>query len=63
MPAMITLVGCYPKDKSTGEPIKDPNHPILKKHIGNLKSMNDAQFESYDPETGSWSFTVEEPVV
>lgn len=63
LPAKITLVGCYPKDKSSGKPIKDPTHPILKKHIENLKSMKEAQFESYDPETGSWCFVTEEPVV
>ncbi|CDO96552.1 unnamed protein product [Kluyveromyces dobzhanskii CBS 2104] len=61
--AKITLAGCYPKDKSSGKPIKDPNHPILKKHIENLKSMKEALFESYDPETGSWTFVTEEPIL
>lgn len=61
--ARITLNGCYPKDKATGLPIKDSHHPVLKKHIENLKSMKEERFDSYDPEIGSWSFITEEPVV
>lgn len=61
--AKITLVGCYPLDKANGNPIKDPEHPVLRKHVENLKSMTDEKFQSYNVENGSWSFITEEPVV
>ncbi|KAM3164894.1 Peptidase S59 domain-containing protein [Lachancea thermotolerans] len=60
--ARISTSGCYPVDKSTRKPIKDPNHPIIKRHINRLKSISDTKFDSYDPQTGTWVFTVDSPV-
>lgn len=61
-PAKVTLLRVWPKDKSTGELIKD---------VQKLKNMNyeaivirackrmNVEFVSYQPETGSWCFKVQ----
>lgn len=61
-PAKVTLLKVWPKDKSSGELIKD---------VQKIKAMNyesivirackrmDVEFVSYQPETGSWCFKVE----
>lgn len=54
----IILEGVWPLDKATREPIKDENHPLLKKHVNKLKKMKNTTFEDYDTETGTWSFEV-----
>ncbi|AET38033.1 FG-nucleoporin NUP116 Ecym_2290 [Eremothecium cymbalariae DBVPG len=60
--ARITLHSTYPTDKATRQPIKDPKHPILKRHIEKLKKIEHTKFESYDVKTGSYIFIVETPV-
>ena len=60
--ARISTFGCFPVDKSTRKPIKDPNHPIIKRHINRLKAISGTRFDSYDPQTGTWVFTVDSPV-
>jgi nuclear pore complex protein Nup98-Nup96 len=59
VPATVTLEKCWPLDKATREPIKDPNHPRLKQHLKKLKNMHDTSFVDYDPVKGSWTFKVE----
>ena len=46
----------WPIDKVNRRPITDPNHPIIKSHVINLKKKLDnievAKFESYDNKNG-----------
>ena len=60
--ARISTSGCYPINKSNREPIKDPNHPILKRHVEKMKAIPGVKFESYDPQSGTWVFTVDHTV-
>lgn len=57
--ARITLEKCFPKDKSTGEPVKDPTAPRVQQHLRKLKSMEGTHFQNYDPPTGTWVFEVD----
>ncbi|KAF6762038.1 nucleoporin autopeptidase-domain-containing protein [Ephemerocybe angulata] len=57
--ARMTLERCWPEDKATREPIKDPNHPTVLKHLKRLKNIKGTKFESFDMETGKWTFTVD----
>lgn len=59
VPSEITLFQSWPRnvDKRTGLPIKSGR--TLEKHISKLKSSQDTTFISYEPETGTWIFTVE----
>jgi nuclear pore complex protein Nup98-Nup96 len=60
VPARIKLDRCWALDKSTREPIKDPNDT---KHIQRLRKMREqegAEFVGFDMETGVWEFTVQE---
>ncbi|CEP62776.1 FG-nucleoporin NUP116 LALA0_S06e03554g [Lachancea lanzarotensis] len=59
--ARISQYGCYPQDKATREPIKNPNHPIIKRHINRLKAIPGTKFESYNPQLGTWVFTTDSP--
>ncbi|KAG8907639.1 hypothetical protein FRB99_003101 [Tulasnella sp. 403] len=58
VPARITLLGCWPMDKSTQRPITDANHPKSLAHVKKLKAIPDTNFEKYDAETGAWTFVV-----
>ncbi|AMD20875.1 HDR133Cp [Eremothecium sinecaudum] len=60
--ARIILYNTFPTDKATRQPIKDPKHPILKRHIEKLKKIEHTKFESYDVKTGTYTFVVETPV-
>lgn len=60
VPARIKLDRCWALDKSTREPIKDPNDT---KHLQRLRKMREqdgAEFVGFDMETGVWEFTVQE---
>lgn len=57
--ARIVLLGCWPVDKATREPIKDESHPAFPKHLKRLKNMKHTHFESYSIGDGKWTFTVE----
>lgn len=63
VPARVTLFNCYPYTKGTREPIRDSNHPMVKKHIQTLKNIPLNHFESYDPKSGTYIFTVDNIVV
>ncbi|KAL3232781.1 Uncharacterized protein RNJ44_04697 [Nakaseomyces bracarensis] len=57
--ARVFCYDCYPLNKSTREPIKDPDHIIMKRHIERLKNTPNTQFESFDPHSGTYVFTVD----
>ncbi|KAF9819491.1 hypothetical protein IEO21_02099 [Rhodonia placenta] len=57
--ARITLMRCWTRDKATRDPIKDPEHPLSKKHYKRLNNMRNTHFESFDFEEGKWVFIVD----
>ena len=57
--ARLSLEGCWAVDKATREPITDPSHPSVVKHLKRLKNMKDTHFDSFDMKTGTWTFTVD----
>lgn len=57
--ATITLERCWPLDKATREPIRDPAHPRLVQHIKRLRKLEDTSFVDFDAEEGRWVFRVE----
>lgn len=61
--ARVSCYNCYPLNKSTREPIKDPNHTLMKRHIERLKNTANTHFEAFDPQTGTYSFTVDHALV
>lgn len=56
--AKITCFNCYPVDKSTRKPIKDPKHQLVKRHIERLMRTPNSKFESYDATSGTYVFIV-----
>ncbi|KAI5476733.1 nuclear pore complex protein Nup98-Nup96 [Pseudohyphozyma bogoriensis] len=58
-PAVIALEHCWPLDKATRQPIKDPNHPRLQQHIKRLRNLPDTSFIDYQTDDGRWTFSVE----
>lgn len=59
VPSEISLLQSWPRnvDKKTGLPVKSGR--ALEKHISKLKNNQDTSFLSYEPETGTWTFSVE----
>lgn len=57
--AEITLEDCWPKNKETQQPITDPKHPKQRARERILRHVPDTAFQSYNPSTGVWVFTVE----
>ena len=57
--ARLSLERCWALNKATREPITDPNHPNVVKHLKRLKNMKDTHFDSFDMKTGTWTFTVD----
>ena len=57
--ARIELVKCWPLDKASREPIKDPEHPMAVRHLKRLRGMKHTHFEGFDIEEGKWTFTVD----
>ncbi|KAI0188701.1 nuclear protein 96-domain-containing protein [Astrocystis sublimbata] len=53
VPALISLEHAWPRASRNGRPTS------VKKHVDRLKKIEDTTFESYNPETGEWSFSVE----
>lgn len=56
--ARLILERCWATDKATREPIKDASHPTAVKHLKRLKNMKDTHFESFEMDSGKWTFTV-----
>lgn len=61
--ARISRYNCYPLDKSTRKPIKDPNHRIMERYSEKLKKIPHTHFESYDPASGTYCFTVDHALI
>ncbi|CAD6883917.1 unnamed protein product [Tilletia laevis] len=59
VPAVVTLDKCWPLDRATREPIKDPEHPRYKQHIAKLKKIPETKFIDFHAPTGAWQFQVE----
>ncbi|CAB4256930.1 similar to Saccharomyces cerevisiae YMR047C NUP116 Subunit of the Nup82 subcomplex of the nuclear pore complex [Maudiozyma barnettii] len=62
VPARITLYNCYPTNKENRQPIKDAHHSIVKRHIQKLRKIPNTKFETYDPVSGNYIFTVQSPI-
>ncbi len=58
-PARITIEQCWPKDPSSGEPIKDPEHPRMKIRRRKIQSLPDTTFVAFEPVEGRAIFEVE----
>lgn len=58
-PAQITLHKCWPLDRSTRQPITDPENAKVKTHIQKLQAMDQTEFVNFDVESGSWVFKVD----
>ncbi|KAG0662444.1 hypothetical protein C6P45_001097 [Maudiozyma exigua] len=63
VPAKITIFHCYPTDRETRKPIKDPEHSVVKRHIERLRRVPHTKFEKYDPVTGNYVFNVQTPML
>lgn len=61
--ARVSCYNCYPLNKSTREPIKDPNHTLMKRHKERLKNAPNTHFESFDPRTGTYCFIIDHALV
>jgi len=59
VPAQISLEQSWPRAKDKRTPLQDKNGNRFNKHIERLKRIPDTTFESYDKDTGVWSFSVE----
>lgn len=59
VPSEISLLQSWPRnvDKKTGLPVKSGR--ALEKHISKLRASQDTTFISYEPDTGTWTFSVE----
>ncbi|SMN21747.1 similar to Saccharomyces cerevisiae YMR047C NUP116 Subunit of the Nup82 subcomplex of the nuclear pore complex [Maudiozyma saulgeensis] len=62
VPSRITIYHCYPTNRENRQPIKDPHHSIVKRHIEKLRKIQNAKFETYDPVSGNYTFTVQTPI-
>lgn len=59
VPAAVVLEKCWPLDRATREPLKDPNHARVKQHIAKLQKKSETKFLDYDAVDGRWSFEVD----
>jgi nuclear pore complex protein Nup98-Nup96 len=57
--AEITLEDCWPIDKETQQSITDPKHPKQRSRERTLRHVPGTTFQSYNPSTGVWVFTVD----
>jgi nuclear pore complex protein Nup98-Nup96 len=57
--ARLILERCWATDKASREAIKDASHPTAVKHLKRLKNMKDTEFESFEVDSGKWTFTVD----
>ncbi|CAE6428515.1 unnamed protein product [Rhizoctonia solani] len=58
VPSEISLERCWPRDKATRAPIKNPNDPAWQRQERKLRKMKDTEFVSFEPESGVWTFRV-----
>lgn len=59
VPAQISLEQSWPRAKDKRTLLQDKNGSRFNKHIERLKRIPDTTFDSYDKDTGVWTFSVE----
>lgn len=59
VPATIKLEKCYPVDKTTKQPITDPQHPRVIAIIRKLRAVPETEFIDFIASTGTWTFKVQ----
>ncbi|KAJ3324844.1 Nuclear pore complex protein Nup98-Nup96, partial [Boothiomyces sp. JEL0866] len=57
--AKVTLLGCWAKDKASGDIIDNQGDPRYTKHMEKLKNMPDTEFFGFEQASGAWAFTVD----
>ncbi|KAI9323375.1 nucleoporin autopeptidase-domain-containing protein [Dichotomocladium elegans] len=58
VPAIARLENCFPFDKDTKQPIRDPEHPRFRLFAKKLRTRSMAEFVDYNENTGTWTFKV-----
>lgn len=59
VPARITLENSWPRSDRGRRDVLERSGSRYEKHLIRLKRVAETHFESYDPETGTWIFTVD----
>ncbi|KAG0232948.1 hypothetical protein BGX31_004990 [Mortierella sp. GBA43] len=60
VPAIVSLEGCWPTDKSTREPVRfDRSSPQYAQHVKRLKRQTETTFIDFNTDNGTWTFRVE----
>jgi nuclear pore complex protein Nup98-Nup96 len=59
VPAQISLEQSWPRARDKRTPLQDKSGVRFTKHVERLKRIENTTFESYDPDTGVWTFSVE----
>ncbi|KAK3812040.1 MAG: nuclear protein 96-domain-containing protein [Benniella sp.] len=60
VPALVSLEGCWPTDRSTREPVRfDRSSPQYAQHVKRLKRQTDTTFMDFNTDNGTWTFRVE----
>ncbi|GJJ16105.1 hypothetical protein Clacol_010384 [Clathrus columnatus] len=60
VPARIKLDRCWAPDKSTREPIKDPENLKYQQRLRKMQNQEGTEFVNFEKETGVWEFLVQE---
>lgn len=58
VPAQISLENCFARDKTTRQPITDPNDVRYKRQLKRVKAVPETEFVSFTDD-GVWTFNVE----
>ena len=59
VPAVISLLSCWPKDRHTGEIIDNESDPRFDRHLKKLAKMEDTTYIDFEIIRGLWKFRVE----
>ena len=58
VPSIVYLENSWPRAQRGRTKIPDPSGPQIQRHLQRLKSVEGTTFEDYNPETGTWKFSV-----
>ncbi|KAJ6161132.1 hypothetical protein N7470_004528 [Penicillium chermesinum] len=58
VPSTLCIQNSWPRGRDRKKPAPITTGPLLVKHIERLKRVADTEFKEYDPETGTWIFSV-----